>query len=82
MPDKPVSTTPDELEESHREKRETLLKSIAENLARNFASPMFCSHPDSIVKLSVKPENRDRVFRRQYKMAESLREPTREIIKR
>ena len=43
---------------------------------------MFCTHPDSVVKLSVKPEHQDKIFRRQYKMAESLREATREIIKR
>jgi hypothetical protein len=81
MPVKPVSSTPDE-KAYHREKKEKLLRAIAPSLEKNFASPMFCTHPDSVVKLSVKPENQHRIFRRQYKMAESLREPTREILKR
>ena len=43
---------------------------------------MFCNHPDATVKLSVKPEHEDKIFRRQYKMPESLREATREVIHR
>ena len=82
IPDKPVSSTPDDVEPQHRAHREKLLNAIAENLEKNFKSPMFCSHPDSIVRLSVKPENRSKIFRRQYKLAESLRDPTREILKR
>ncbi len=82
MPEKPVSTTPADVEPQHSELREKLLKSIATNLEKNFQCPMFCSHPDSIVKLSVKEENQDKIFRRQYKMAESLKGPTREVLKR
>ena len=43
---------------------------------------MFCNHPDATVKLSVKQEHEDKIFRRQYKMPESLREATREVIQR
>ena len=82
MPEKPVSTTPDEKEPHHKKQREKLLLAIAEHLQKNFESPMFCTHPDSIVKLSVKPEHRSKIFRSQYKLAESLKEPTREILKR
>ena len=82
IPARPVSSTPDDVEPQHRTHKEKLLKAIAENLERNFASPMFCTHPDSVVKLSVKPEHEDKINRRQYKMPESLRDATREIIKR
>ena len=82
IPVKPVSSTPADIEPQHTAHREKLLKSILPNLEKNFASPMFCSHPDSIVHLSVKPEHHSKVYRRQYKMAESLIAPTRVILKR
>lgn len=82
MPEKPVSTTSDILEKEYCEKREKILSAIAELLQKNFDSPMFCTHPDSVVKLSVKPEHRSKIFRRQYKLAETLKAPTREILKR
>jgi len=82
IPARPVSSTPDDVEPQHRSHKEILLKNIAENLERNFAAPMFCSHPDSVVHLSVKPEHKEKIFRRQYRMPESLREGTRQILKR
>jgi transposase InsO family protein len=82
IPARPVSSTPDDVEPQHRTHKEKLLKNIAENLEKNFAAPMFCSHPDSVVHLSVKPEHEDKIFRRQYRMPESLREGTRQILKR
>ncbi len=82
IPARPVSSTPEDVSPQHRTHREILLKNIAENLEKNFSAPMFCSHPDSIVNLSVKPEHEDKIFRRQYRMPESLRVGTREIIKR
>ncbi|HEY9300184.1 MAG TPA: reverse transcriptase family protein, partial [Phormidium sp.] len=55
---------------------------IAGLLEENFAAPAFCTHPDSIVKLSVKPEHQAKIFKRQYKMPEALRTATREVIQR
>jgi hypothetical protein len=82
IPSRPVSSTPDDVEPQHRTHKEKLLKAIAENLEKNFASPMFCTHPDSIVRLSVRPEHEDKIFRRQYRMPESLRDATRAVILR
>ena len=82
MPDKPVSSTPTDVEPQYKIMREKLLRAIIPNLEKNFNCEMFCSHPDSIVKLSVKEENQHKVFRRQYRIAETLKEPTRKILER
>ena len=42
----------------------------------------FCSHPDSVVELTVPPESEKYLFTKQYKMANSLHEPVDKILKR
>jgi hypothetical protein len=80
VPDKPEPTTPGDVSIHHLQQKEQLLKNIDGYLQRNFQCAMFCSHPDSIVHLSVAKENENKIFRRQYKMAEALKDATREII--
>ncbi len=42
----------------------------------------FCSHPDSVVTLSVLPENEDKLFRKQYPIAHALRQSVNDILTR
>jgi len=81
-PERPVSSTPDDIPADHLKQKDKLMKNIEASLQKNYACEMFCSHPDSIVYLSVKKENEDKIFRRQYKMPEALMDATREVILR
>lgn len=48
----------------------------------NEAMTNFCSHKDSVVTLTVAPENEKYLFRAQYKIADAMMGAVREIIKR
>ena len=41
----------------------------------------FCTHPDSVVKLTVDPKDEDKLFRKQYPIATSLMVPVIDILK-
>jgi hypothetical protein len=68
----------------HAEQRQILLDRLAPIHAINEKGDGtgFCNHPDSVVTLSVAPENESKLFRRQYPIAPALHEAMDAVLER
>jgi transposase InsO family protein len=66
----------------HDEKKKRLLNKLMPMLVINERFIDFCTHPDAVVTLTVKPEDEPKLFKKQYPMAESLKPAVKEILMR
>ena len=82
VPTRPHSTTPAELEAQHGPLRATLMQQLQQILAENERLEGFCTHPDAVLKFTVAPENRSKLYHRQYPLAQALVEGAHEIVMR
>ena len=76
IPSRPESSTPSDQENDLKPHREALMKKLEALLKTNEEITGFCSHPDSVIPLTVLPDNHHKVFHRQYRVAEALVQPT------
>jgi putative transposase len=74
-------TPPDEKAE-HTARMAQAARVLAPLLKVNEQLKNFCIHPDSVVTLSVLPENEKYIFTKQYKIAHALRGAVSDIINR
>jgi hypothetical protein len=81
-PNRPVASTPKELELDYTAKRNILLDKLAEPLAINEKITGFCNLPESIVKLEIDPSKENSLYTKQYPVAHKLREPADQVIQR
>ena len=65
MPDRPVASTPEDVEHLYKSHRDDIMKFVKDALVVNEAWKSFCTHPDAVIKLTVKEENWSKVNRRQ-----------------
>ena len=82
QPDKIRLFTPDELEVQYAAPRQHLLQALSPLLAVNAEIKGFCSIPESTVRLDVDPADAPLLWRRQYPIAQTLREAASVIIDR
>jgi hypothetical protein len=82
QPNRPVASTPKELEEYYSAHRNSLLQKLAEPLAINEKITGFCNLPESIVKLEIDPSQENSLYTKQYPIAQKLREPADQVIQR
>jgi hypothetical protein len=82
QPDKIRLFTPDELEVQYAAPRHHLLRALSPLLAVNAEIKGFCSVPESTVRLDVDPADTPLLWRRQYPIAQTLREAASIIIDR
>jgi transposase InsO family protein len=82
QPNRPVASTPVELEHIYSVKRNSLLEELAEPLAINERITGFCNLPESVVKLEIDPAKENSLYTKQYPIAQGLREPADLVIKR
>lgn len=67
------------MNEGHKKR---LLDRLSAIHKKNESWDSFCSHPDSVVTLTVRPEDEDKIYRPQYKIASALEPAVHEIIDR
>ena len=76
-----TSSTPAE-EKMNEGRKKWIHAALAHILGVNESWSEFCSHPDSVVTLTVRPEDENKLYRPQYKMADALKPLVQEIIDR
>ena len=74
IPQKPAASTPDHMEQQYKAMREKILSSLSALLKENEDLTGFCTSEDSTVRLTVKDEDENNVFSRQYPIPQSLEE--------
>ena len=82
MPDRPVASTPEEVEHLYKSHRDEILKFVKDGLEVNELWKSFCAHPDAVIKLTVKEENWGKLNRRQYKIPAALMAPLMATLQR
>lgn len=82
LPARLHSFTPQNEKEAHSVRMTQAARELAPLLKINEQLKDFCLHPDSVVSLSVLPENEKYIFTKQYKIAHALRKAVSDIINR
>ena len=82
QPDRIQLFTPEQLETEYAAPRQHLLQALSPLLAINSAVTGFCTVPEAVVCLEVNPADALRLWRRQYPIAETLRDAATVIIDR
>ena len=82
LPDKLQLSTPDELEEQYALRRQQLLSALSPSLAANAEITGFCTVPEAMVRLDIDSADAPRLWRRQYPIAQTLRDAASVIIDR
>jgi len=81
-PEKLVASTPADLEESYKPQREQVLRILSEALKVNAAITGFCTGEDSVVTLSVRPEDEKFLYTRQYNIPQAMNNDVEAIVAR
>jgi len=79
-PSRIIASTPAELEKQYKPHRERVLKLLEEELKINSSLSGFCTGEGSVVTLTVKPEDVQHLYTRQYKVAERMKKDVDEIV--
>ena len=82
QPARMTAFTPKEEKAETDGPRARLYKRLEKLHAQTMLDGNFCTDPDSLVTLTVLPEHRNKVFRKQYPVAEALKERIDEVIQR
>jgi len=82
QPDRIQLFTPEQIETEYAAPRQHLLQALSPLLAINSAVTGFCTVPEAVVCLEVNPADALRLWRRQYPIAETLRDAATVIIDR
>ena len=83
MPARLQTYTPEENKSLSDSLRQRSIKALQPLLATNAANPeRFCTDPDSVVTLTVDPNNHSQLYRRQYPVAATLHEAVSNTIAR
>lgn len=82
LPDRIQLSTPEQLEAQYAAPRQHLLQTLSPLLATNAAITGFCNVPEAVVRLEVDPADTTRLWRTQYRIAETLRAAATVIINR
>ena len=82
QPARMTAFTPEEEAAQTEVPRARLYKRLEKLHAQTELSGNFCTDPDSVVTLTVLPENRNKVFRKQYPVAQALVDRIDEVIMR
>ena len=82
LPDKLQLSTPDELEEQYALRRQQLLSALSPSLAANAEITGFCTVPEAMVRLDIDSADAPHLWRRQYPIAQTLRDAASVIIDR
>lgn len=82
LPTRPSTTTPQELEQEYAEMRGRILEHLAPLLKVNADIKGFCSDPEAVLRFSIAEEHRDRLYTRQYPLADVWTNMIKEVIER
>jgi hypothetical protein len=82
QPDRIQLSTPDEMEMQYAAPRQQLLQALSPLLAVNAEITGFCTVPESVVRLEIDPADAPHLWRRQYPIAQTLRDAASVIIDR
>jgi hypothetical protein len=82
QPNRIQVSTPTELDKEYSTKRDVLLKELSPLLQENNAITGFCNLAESVVKLEINPELKNKLYRKQYPIAQTLHDPTTAVIDR
>ncbi len=82
LPDKWSLSTDPSLDVDHSVRRNHLLSELADVLRVNEQITGFCNLPDSVVRLEVDPDKVNRLYRSQYKVAQTLHDLADAVIRR
>ena len=72
IPDKPSASTPPDRENQYKHMRQKILAELSDLLKANESITGFCNSGDSVVKLSVRPEDEEFIYSRQYPIPHAL----------
>lgn len=75
IPTRPSTSTSKDKEDEFRMHRQSLMKALESKIKQNIgegSSTSFCNDPRTLVTLSVLPVNHPKLYRRQYKIAQTL----------
>jgi hypothetical protein len=82
LPERLQLSTPEQLEAQYAAPRQHLLQALSPLLATNAAVTGFCTVPEAVVRLDIDPADADRLWRRQYPIAQTLHDAATVIIDR
>ena len=82
VPQKPTASTPTNKEAEYKPMREKVLASLSALLKENEAITGFCNDDGSVVTLSVRAEDEQHVYSRQYPIAQALEATVDELLKK
>ena len=80
IPQRPTASTPAEMESQYKPQRDKMLSTLSSLLKTNEAITGFCSDDASVVTLTVKPEDEQHVYSRQYPIAHALEPVVDELL--
>jgi transposase InsO family protein len=82
LPVRPSTSSSPADQLANKKHKDALLRKLQAVHEKNEKLTGFCSHPDSIVTLTVLPENESKLYRPQYKIADALKPAVQEIVDR
>jgi transposase InsO family protein len=82
LPARMTAFTPDEDKANIEGPRQRLYEKLAKLHSQSELTGNFCTDPDSIVELTVLPENESLIFRKQYPIAQALVDRIDEVVQR